>query len=328
MHPSTGSFSPLAIAEGADSALLQLGKYLRDRDYRFTTITPLSHQHNNRRPQARLAENLRDVFGWSRPFELSLLSETERELMLEADVLQTHGEHWQSSVRWSSLDDLLLVHSAYPTEASDAVFFGPDTYRFAQAIKAFVQANGRNIQRAVDIGCGSGAGAILLGQAYPGAQVLAVDINPQALRLTAINAQLARTANLRPLYSDLLTDVLGDFDLIIANPPYMLDPQERAYRHGGGAFGASLSMQIVETALSRLTPGGTLLLYTGVAMIAGRDPFLDRLQQYLKDLPCSWEYREVDPDVFGEELLKPDYSQVERIAAVVLTLIKHSNGRL
>jgi methylase of polypeptide subunit release factors len=223
-------------------------------------------------------------------------------------------------VRWSSLGDLLCVHSAYPTDATDAVFFGPDTYRFAQLIGLFLRAGNHSVRRAVDIGCGSGAGALLIARAFPQAQVLAVDINRQALRFTAVNAKLAGTTNLKSIPSNLLHDVEGDFDLIIANPPYMMDAQERAYRHGGGELGADLSVKILETALSRLAPRGTLVLYTGVAMIEGYDPFLEILKQRLSGQSCSWHYWEMDPDVFSEELLKPAYAEVERIAAVALTV--------
>jgi hypothetical protein len=38
----------------------------------------------------------------------------------------------------------------------------------------------------------------------------------------------------------------------------------------------------------------------------------------------SWSYREVDPDVFGEELETEIYSRAERIAAVVLTVTRLS----
>ena len=36
-------------------------------------------------------------------------------------------------------------------------------------------------------------------------------------------------------------------------------------------------------------------------------------------------YEEIDPDVFGEELENPAYAEVERIAAVVLTLTMPSS---
>ncbi|MGH8462790.1 MAG: SAM-dependent methyltransferase, partial [Pseudomonas sp.] len=35
-----------------------------------------------------------------------------------------------------------------------------------------------------------------------------------------------------------------------------------------------------------------------------------------------WRYRELDPDVFGEQLSEPGYQQVERIAAVTLTVTR------
>jgi methylase of polypeptide subunit release factors len=216
----------------------------------------------------------------------------------------------------------LFVHSGFPTDAADSVFFGPDTYRFAQLIHAHLQQSFAPIQRAVDIGCGAGVGAILIARARREAQVLAVDINPAALRLTAINAALAEVANVEVLASDVLQGTEGNFDLIVANPPYMADPAGRAYRHGGGSLGAGLSLRIVEQALNRLAPGGSLLLYTGVAMVDGRDPFFDTVVPRLDSTRFGWTYRELDPDVFGEELLNPGYQRVDRIAVVALTVTR------
>lgn len=303
-----------------DQGLLRLGEYLMQSGYRCTAVTPLTHQYNNQRAANRLASDLRDILGWSRPFERSVVTDREFDLMRNADILTPQGQQWRSMVRWSSLGDLLCAHSAYPTDTADAVFFGPDTYRFAQLIEPFFMTAGHSVERAIDIGCGSGAGALLIAKACPQTQVLAVDINPQALRLTRINARLASADNVEPVCSNLLNDVKGKFDLIVANPPYMLDARQRAYRHGGGELGAGLSVNIVEAALQRLTPGGTLLLYTGVAIVNGSDAFLQILEQQLSDQPYTWHYREIDPDVFSEELLKPTYAKVERIAAVALTI--------
>ncbi|WP_435036145.1 methyltransferase [Pseudomonas neuropathica] len=305
-----------------DLVLLQLGRRLLADGYRFVTPTPLTHQRVNQRDEGQMADSLRDVFGWSRPFAPGLLSADEQRQLQEAQVIDAYEGQLKSRVRWSSLDDLLFVHSAFPTEAADAVFFGPDTYRFAQLIHAHLQQNFAPIQRAVDIGCGAGVGAIVIGRARREAQVLALDINPAALRLTAINAALAEVANVEVQASDLLQGVDGEFDLIVANPPYMADPAERAYRHGGGTLGAGLSLRIVEQALNRLAPGGSLLLYTGVAMVDGRDPFLDTVLPRLDEKRFGWTYRELDPDVFGEELLNPGYQRVDRIAVVALTVTR------
>lgn len=305
-----------------DLVLLHLGRRLLADGYRFVTPTPLTHQRVNQRDEGQMADTLRDVFGWSRPFAPGLLLADEQRQLQDAQVIDAFEGQLKSRVRWSSLDDLLFVHSAFPTEAADAVFFGPDTYRFAQLIHAHLQQNFAPIHRAVDIGCGAGVGAILIGRARREAEVLALDINPAALRLTAINAALAEVANVEVRASDLLQGVDGEFDLIVANPPYMADPAERAYRHGGGTLGAGLSLRIVEQALNRLAPGGSLLLYTGVAMVDGRDPFLDTVLPRLDEKRFAWTYRELDPDVFGEELLNPGYQRVDRIAVVALTVTR------
>jgi len=304
----------------ADEALLQLGQRLRADGYRFTCVTPATQARNNARPGAEQASNLRDVFGWSRPFLPSLISLDELEQLRAAQVLREEGDRLRSNVRWSSLDDLLLVHSAYPTEASDAVFFGPDSYRFAQVIHDHLQHSPTRVQHAVDIGCGSGVGALVIARAAHHAQVSAVDINPLALRYTAINAALAGVGNVSVEPSDLLDGISGAFDLIVANPPYMLDAGQRTYRHGGGALGAELSLRIVEQARERLNPGGSLLLYTGVAIVEGRDALLEAIRLRLAGPQWAWVYREVDPDVFGEQLLEPGYERVERVAAVSLTV--------
>ncbi|QIB50843.1 class I SAM-dependent methyltransferase [Pseudomonas sp. OIL-1] len=314
--------APPAETPDTTQGMLALGRYLQSVDYQFVAVTPDTHQHYLRRMADRPVRDLRDVFGWSRPFRQDQVSTDEFELMQQAGVLGHKGEVWRSRIRWSSLGNWLCAHSAYPTDSADAVFFGPDTYRFARLIQSYLADNAGSVRRAVDIGCGSGAGAMLVAGACPDADVLAVDINPQALRMAAINTELAGLSNIRTAQSNLLNDVEGDFDLIVANPPYMMDSQERAYRHGGGTLGAGLSERIVSAALERLAPGGSLVLYTGVAIVAGRDVFREGLHQRLTTQPCSWRYQEIDPDVFGEELLKPAYAEVERIAAVGLVLTR------
>jgi methylase of polypeptide subunit release factors len=301
-------------------ALLRLGNLLRARRYHFVTPTPLTHQRVNQRPDNARAKDLRDVFGWSRPFADGTLDEEIVAAMREAQVLQPHALGWISQVRFSSLGDELYVHSRFPTEESDAVFFGPDTYRFTRLLRDYLAHANQPLRRIADIGCGAGPGAITAAQLRPGAEIMALDINHKALAMTAVNARQAGIYNLRVQRSDLLRDVPGQFDLIIANPPYMLDSQQRTYRHGGGKHGAGLSLAIFDTAMERLAPGGTLLLYTGVAIFAGEDPFLNAIRLSLRDTGWDWDYQEIDPDVFGEELQKPEYAQAERIACVALRL--------
>lgn len=308
----------------SDDALLQIAQTLRDNEYSFTTVTPLTHERVNARDENRFAKDLRDVFGWSRPFRREILADEIWELMQLAQIIEPHeNDAYKSTVRFSTLNNQLFMHSAFPTTADDAVFFGPDTYRFADAIGRFFETRQSDINRAVDIGCGSGVGAILTALHFPNASVFGVDINERALRFTRINAATSST-RIEAVNSNLLDNVEGEFDLVVANPPYLVDESERAYRHGGGVLGADLSLRIVDAATERLARGGTLLLYTGVAMIDGRDPFRDEIAARLTPHDVTWSYRETDSDVFGEELESGAYVHCDRIAAVVLTATRNA----
>lgn len=301
-----------------DEALLRLASALEASGYSHTTVTPATHARINARPENAWARSAEDVFGWSRPFRQGVLPPQLFEAMREAGVLDAHGEGWAARVRFSTLRGRLFLHSAYPTTASDAVFFGPDTYRYADAIARHLAGDVR-VRRAVDIGCGAGPGALIVALERPQAEVFAVDINDTALQYTAINARLAAAERIVASHSDLLDGVDGEFDLIVANPPYLLDAQERTYRHGGGSLGEGLSLAIAALARTRLAPGGTLLLYTGTAIVNGMDRFRALVGPLLDAAGLDWHYQELDPDVFGEELAEPAYAHADRIAAVLLT---------
>lgn len=308
----------------SDSALLALGHALRNAGYHFTTVTPDTHARVNARPGNAEAQTLADVFGWSRPARPDVLPSYILDLMEQGGVLVRDNGFCRSSVRVSSLDGELFFHSAFPTTAADSVFFGPDTYRFADAVLHALQQHDRPIRRAVDVGCGAGPGGIVAAKILPDAKVCMVDINEAALRLARINARLADVANAEACRSDLLGSLEGAFDFMVANPPYLVDPAQRAYRHGGGPLGAGLSLAILDAALERLSLRGTLVLYTGAAVVNGEDPFRAAAADRLSRSRARWTYREIDPDVFGEELEVEAYRHADRIAAVVLTV--HQDG--
>ena len=307
-------------------ALAALGRSLQATGYRFVTVTPATHRRVNDRPENAWAHDLRGVFGWSRPYRAGVLPETIAGQLRAAGLAVPEGaDGWRAGVRASTIGDHLYFHSAWPTLDEDAVFFGPDTYRYTSAVKRVLGAHGnlrRPVRRAVDIGAGAGPGAIELALRCPDATVYAADINPAALALAEVNAGLNGAHNVVPCRSDLLDGVDGGFDLVMSNPPYILDPDELTYRHGGGTHGAELSIRIVHAALDRLHPGGSLLLYTGVAIVDGADPFLAAIRDRLDADTDAWSYEELDPDVFGGQLGCEGYENVERIAAVWLHAIR------
>ena len=267
---------PAAESEAAireDAALLELVELLRAAGYHFTTVTPSTQARVNMRQGNRWATDLVGVFGWSRAFHLDVLRGRILALMRDANVLAvSDGDRWRSRIRVSTLGAQLFVHSAYPTDQANSVFFGPDTVRFVQAIRRHLKERTTPIGHVADVGCGAGPGGIAIAAGIPDADVLLLDINALALRYARVNAAINRVTA-QTIQSDLLENTRGYFDLIVSNPPYLIDEKGRAYRHGGGRFGEGLSIEILRQSLSRLSVGGTLLLYTGSALVSGVDAF-------------------------------------------------------
>lgn len=307
------------FASTADHALASLLDYLCTENYRFITTTPLTHARVLARRTGQYAASLRDVFGWNLPFAQQMLPASLLWALEAGGLLEPAGQGIRSKVRVSTIDDALFLHSAYPTDQENAVFFGPDTYRFVrfmrQALDPVLRASRPRI---LDVGCGSGAGGLMLARQCPDAMLVLNDINPEALSCARLNA---RQLGIQPSFAegDSLAAVDGKFDLIVANPPYLVDDEARTYRHGGDQLGRSLSLRMATESIRRLTPGGQLLLYTGIAIVNGVDQFLEELAPALDVAALEWSYEELDPDVFGEELDRDVYRDVDRIAAVGLS---------
>jgi methylase of polypeptide subunit release factors len=321
------------VSEDSDPKLGVLGsriallEALQQRRYRFITPTPATHARVVAR--RRTARDLRDVLGWSLPFDRDAVEPEIVALLEAAEALDEQGGLLKSRLRVSSLDDDLFLHSAFPTTQQDSVFFGPDSYRFAAFLRQELPRFGKR-ERIVDIGAGTGVGAITAMRVMLPAwdeglispTILFSDINPKALELAMANAFAAAIPGACLFrVGDGIPEVDGRaFDLVIANPPYIADPAHRAYRDGGAMHGGEVSLAWARAAAQRLERGGAFLLYTGSAIVDGRDDLKGALLDALAGFEVS--YREIDPDVFGEELDREDYADVERIAAVGLVAVK------
>lgn len=294
----------------ADAALATLLAELVSADYRFVTITPASHARVLARPDRKEARDIRDVLGWSLPFRSGLLPRVET-LLAQAGLLERDGALLRSRIRVSSVHDTLFIHSAYPTTEPDAVFFGPDSYRFvaliADELAARPLAGGAHV---VDFGAGSGVGGIMTALALQSARITLVETNGQAQRFARINASVAGV----PV--EIRDDLCGKADLVIINPPYIADPLGRSYRDGGALHGGEAALAMVREAADHLAPGGRIILYTGAAVVEGRNPLWEALATLADTAGLGRRCREIDPDVFGEELANAHYAEVDRIALI------------
>ncbi|HLL30637.1 MAG TPA: methyltransferase, partial [Allosphingosinicella sp.] len=167
--------------------LLSLLEGVAGAGYRFAAVTPETHRRVLERSPGRIARDLRDVFGWCLPFEDELLPGPVREALEQSGMVLREGRLCRSRVRVASVGDRLFLHSAFPTDQADAVFFGPDSYRYVRFLTAELPRLAP-ARRLVDIGAGSGVGAVAAAALLPGARLTATDINPLALRFARINA--------------------------------------------------------------------------------------------------------------------------------------------
>jgi release factor glutamine methyltransferase len=127
----------------------------------------------------------------------------------------------------------------------------------------------------LDVGTGSGVIAISLALAFPGAEVIAVDVSDDALALAKENsARFGLGERIQFVKSDLLGGLAGQFDVIVANLPYVArqehgtlsrevlrDPEVALF---GGDKGDELVRALIDQAPGSLLPNGLLALEIGL----------------------------------------------------------------
>jgi HemK-related putative methylase len=140
--------------------------------------------------------------------------------------------------------------------------FNPVVFRtgtvLARTVASSPSAQPREGARALDLGTGSGVGAVFA--ARRGYRVIAVDLNPEAVRCARLNALLHRLEDrIEVREGDLFAPVAGEtFDLILFNPPFFRgEPRSRrdlAWR------GTDVLERFAAGLPAALTQGGVALL--------------------------------------------------------------------
>ncbi len=113
----------------------------------------------------------------------------------------------------------------------------------------------RRVSRALDVGTGNGAHALLASRHSE--HVVATDVNPRALAFTQISAALNGIENVETRLGSLFEPVEGEtFDLITCNAPYVISPERRWQYRDGGLRGDELSRRVVVEAALHLAEDG------------------------------------------------------------------------
>ena len=132
----------------------------------------------------------------------------------------------------------------------------------------------RPVHRALDLCTGSGCLAILLALTFPKAAIDASDVSRAALAVARKNVKTYRLSRrVRLVRADLFSGIRRQYDLIVANPPYVgaaalrkLPPEyqrEPRIALAGGADGLAFVRRILDRAAEFLRPGGWLVVEVG-----------------------------------------------------------------
>ena len=179
----------------------------------------------------------------------------------------------------------------------------------------------RRVGRALDIGTGSGAQALLA--ARHSEQVIATDLNPRAVAFTALNAALNGIDNLEVRLGSLFEPVAGEtFDLITCNAPYVVSPEDRwQYRDAAGFEADQLSQTVVTQVPLHLNQDGVGCMLVSWLAESEEDPDV-HVHRWLEGNGCdAWvlglsgadpldhaagwnEHLSVNPEAYGAALDK------------------------
>jgi hypothetical protein len=148
----------------------------------------------------------------------------------------------------------------------------------------------RRCHLTLDLGTGCGIQAFLA--AAHSDLVYAVDRNRRACNFATFNAQLNGFTNIECFTGDLFEPVRGhQFDLVLANPPYVISPASRYLYRDSGMHGDQFCQKIVREVPPVLHQGGYCQILCNWAHYAGQD-WQERLAGWFEGTGCdAWVMR-------------------------------------
>lgn len=228
---------------------------------------------------------------------LSATSDTAR---LDAELLMAHALQTSRSdmllrhisdpqpAEFAALIDRRMAHEPVAYILGEAEFFGrsftvnpavliprSDSESVVEMALEAVPDNGR----VLDMGTGSGVLLLTLLAEKSGLSGVGIDASLDAIQVAALNARRIGVSDRARLVQGNWTepnwaDGLGQFDLIICNPPYVetdaqLEPDVRQFEPASALFAGSDGLDDYRTIIPQL---GNLLTQTGVSILEiGRD---------------------------------------------------------
>jgi hypothetical protein len=198
-----------------------------------------------------------------------------------AGLLLPDAEVVHGAARLVPHDELLIAsdHAGAAEAHADHV---PGVHRPSVAL-AHLTVRGQG-ERALDLCTGNGIQAILLA-AHAG-HVVATDVNVRALAYAAFNAALNGAGNVETRAGSFFEPIEGEqFDLVVANPPYVVSPESTYLFRDGGMSGDAVSEHVVRATPAALAPGAFASVL--IAWALDPDDPAERPQNWLEGSCCD-----------------------------------------
>jgi SAM-dependent methyltransferase len=142
----------------------------------------------------------------------------------------------------------------------------------------------RRVSRALDLGTGNGIQALLA--ARHADRVVATDVNERALAYARFNVELNGATNVELRKGSLLEPVAGEsFDLVVANPPYVISPESSLVFRDSGLGRDHVSEQLVRDLPGHLEDGAFATVM--VSWVEDLDAPLERPRAWLDGTGCD-----------------------------------------
>jgi methylase of polypeptide subunit release factors len=199
----------------------------------------------------------------------------------ETNLATIDGGLLRPRVRIAAYSHLVLVHDAYDRIAAGDFVTGPNPV----AERADRLTIRRPAGSALDLGTGPGIQALLAAQHCK--RVIAVDVNDRAVAFTRFNAALNGLSNVEARLGSWLEPVAGErFDLVVANPPYVVSPDTTFLYRDGELLRDDVAAMLLRDIPAHLEEGG--FAHVTANWIHGRDEEWRRpLERWLTGSGCD-----------------------------------------
>ncbi len=180
----------------------------------------------------------------------------------------------------------------------------PETELLVQLAVDKIKQN--DFKTVLDVGCGSGVIGLSIKKLVPNIDITMVDLSEDALAVAKKNADLLGL-EVELFQSDLFQNVHGQYDMVVANLPYIdanllheleVSKHEPIMALNGFKDGLVIVFQCIEAAKNHLHEGGCLGLEIGIQQ---HKKVLDHLKAFgYQELEVFKDYQQVDRVIWGQ----------------------------